>query len=84
MIWNRQFCFDANNYIITKICCFSIFYSALSKMQYANEYGYDYIRIGLGDRRKSKYLSILGNMNWENRNSGNVGRDPDAISKVKI
>jgi hypothetical protein len=53
-------------------------------MYYVNEYGYDYIRIGLGDRRKSKYLAIFGDMNWENRNSGNVGRNLDAISKGKI
>jgi hypothetical protein len=49
-----------------------------------NEYGYDYIQINLGDRRKSKYLSFLIDMNWENRNSGNGGKGLDVISMGEI
>jgi hypothetical protein len=31
---------------------------------YVNEYGYDDIQIGLGDRQKSKYRSVLADSNW--------------------
>jgi hypothetical protein len=82
MIWNGQFCFDANNYIISlqNMLLFNILWGTIKNVVC------QWIWLWLYSDRswKSKYLSFLADMNWENRNSGNVGRGLDAISKGKI
>jgi hypothetical protein len=82
MIWNRQFCFDTNNYIISLQNYVAFQYST----GYYHECSMSMSMVMIIFR---SVLEIAGNqnifpladMNWENRNSGNVGMGLNAISK---
>jgi hypothetical protein len=81
----RQFCFDANNYIIS--------WQKYIAFQYSIDY-YQECSMSMSivmiifrsvlEISWNQNIFLLADMNWENRNSGNVGKGLDAVNKGKI